>query len=323
MKPRARRAALLATLLLATAGAWAQAFRFAALGDMPYGHDAYSGPAYRHLIELINRTQPVFSIHVGDFKDGVSPCSDELYARQHGYFQRFESALVFTPGDNDWVDCQRSGGDPFERLEAVRERFFGQPLSQGQRPLAVQRQGELMPEYRRYRENLRWWHQDVLFATFHTVGPDNNADPPLAELRGEHYVREAANAAWIRAAFVLARERGARALVFATQGDPLRFVRREDAYRLRKGFGGSIGRTLVPLAQDSGLPVLLVHGDSHRLKFEQPFFGREGRPLPNLWRLEVPGEPRMHAVSVRVDPAASPPFEAEVIHNPMSQDPRH
>lgn len=313
---------LVALMLASGAAAAAQGFDFVALGDMPYGNDAITGAAYRQLIELVNRERPPFSIHVGDFKDGVTPCSDELFARQHEHFQRFDTALVFTPGDNDWTDCQRMGEDPLERLQALRSLFFGSAASLGRQPIVVERQSDRMPTFARHRENLRWWHEGVLFATFHTVGPNNNADVASAALRSEYLSRESANAAWIRAAFALARQRGARALVFATQGDMLRIVDSRRPARLRSGYGLSIGQTLLPLAATSGLPVLLVHGDSHHFIADQPFLDHHGRPIPNLWRLEVFGDPKMHAVKVRVDPQASPPFGFSPIWNPLSPDPR-
>ncbi len=307
------------------------AFEFVALGDMPYGPDAMSGPGYRRLIEQINDERPVFSIHVGDFKDGVTPCTDDLFARQHEHFQRFDGPLVFTPGDNDWTDCNRTGEDPLERLQALRQLFFPADQSDrpdrsarslGRRPMAVESQGRSMPVFERYRENLRWWHGEVLFTTFHTVGPNNNIDAESPALRGEYLARESANAAWIRASFRLARERGAKALVFATQADMLRRVDSRLPLRLRGGFGTSIGNTLVPLTVAYGLPVLLVHGDSHHFIADQPFVERGGRPIANLWRLEVFGDPRTHAVKVRVEPGAAQPFSYTPIWNALSADPR-
>jgi hypothetical protein len=301
------------------------AFEFVALGDMPYGPDAMSGPGYRRLIEQINDERPAFSIHVGDFKDGVTPCTDELFARQHEHFQRFDGPLVFTPGDNDWTDCHRTGEDPLERLQALRQLFF--PLdrsdrSLGRRPMAVESQARMMPVFERYRENLRWWHGGVLFTTFHTVGPNNNVDAPSSALRGEYLARESANAAWIRASFRLARERGAKALVFATQADMLRRADSRQPLRLRSGYGTSIAGALLPLTMASGLPVLLVHGDSHHFIADQPFVDRTGATIANLWRLEVFGDPRTHAVKVRVEPGAAEPFSFTPIWNAMSADPR-
>lgn len=304
------------------------AFDFVALGDMPYGPDLMTGPAYRRLIDQINGEQPVFSIHVGDIKDGVTPCTDELFARQHDHFQRFDGPVVLTPGDNDWSDSHRTGQDPLERLQALRRRFYPSDSatrsdqSLGRRPMAVESQSRVMPVFERYRENLRWWHGPVLFTTFHTIGQNNNLDARSPALRGEYLARESANAAWIRASFALARERGAKALVFATHADMLRRVDSRQPLRLRSGFGTSIGNTLVPLAATSGLPVLLVHGDTHEYITDQPFVDRQGRPIANLWRLEVFGEPREHAVKVRVDPASATPFGYTPIWNALSADPR-
>lgn len=335
-----RAGAALAGAALAAA-AVAQPFEFVALGDMPYGPDLATGAAYRHLIERINDARPAFAIHVGDFKDGVADCTDELYERQFGYFQRFDPALVFTPGDNDWIDCHRTGSDPLERLQVLRARFFAQPRSLGRRPLAVQRQSDTMPAHAAFVENLRWWHHGVLFATFHTVGPDNKGRQTGAALRREHQAREAANAAWIRAAFEQARQRGARAVVLATQGDmltrdsalataaaPTRAPAAastngdERPWRVRAGYEASIEDTLLPLAAASGVPVLVVHGDSHHHRFDQPFTGTDGHPLARVWRLEVFGEPRMHALRVRIDPDAATPFRIEPIWNALSPDPR-
>ena len=328
VRHRLRHALAAAMLGLAALGAGAAApaagtaFEFVALGDMPYGADAMSGPGYRRLIEQINDERPVFSIHVGDFKDGVTSCTDELFARQHEHFQRFDGPLVFTPGDNDWTDCNRTGEDPLERLQALRQLFFPPDRSLGRRPMAVESQSRVMPVFGRYRENLRWWHGEVLFTTFHTVGPNNNIDAPSSVLRGEYLARESANAAWIRASFKLARERRAKALVFATQADMLRRVDSRLPLRLRAGYGTSIASALVPLTMASGLPVLLVHGDSHHFITDQPFVDRAGRTIANLWRLEVFGDPRTHAVKVRVEPGAEQPFSFTPIWNALSADPR-
>ena len=319
---RALAAAALGLATLAGQAAGNGAFEFVALGDMPYGPDAMTGPAYRRLIEQINDEKPAFSIHVGDFKDGVTPCTDALFTRQHEHFQRFDGPLVLTPGDNDWSDCHRTGEDPLERLQALRALFYPPDRSLGRRPMAVQSQGRVMPIFERYRENLRWWHGPVLFTTFHTIGPNNNVDAASAELRSEYLARESANAAWIRASFRLAQERGAKALVFATQADVLRRVDSRLPLRLRGGFGTSVGATLLPLTIGSGLPVLLVHGDSHHFITDQPFVDRSGRPIANLWRLEVFGERRAHAVKVRVEPGAAEPFSYTPIWNALSPDPR-
>ena len=309
----------------------AAAFEFIALGDMPYGPDAIAGAAYRHLIGMVNQLNPPFSLHVGDFKSGVAACSDSEYALQQRNFQRFEHPLVYTPGDNDWFDCQRRGDDPLERLQALRQRFFAAPRSLGQRPLALLRQADVMPAFAAYVENLRWTYpagpQGVVFASFHTLGPDNGFDAASAAVRAEALTREAANAAWISAAFAAARSQGARALVLMTQGESLRY--REHQHQpllgeVREGFAHSIGQTLLPLAEAAPHPVLLIHGDGHHYTVDQPFQNPLHQPIQNLWRLEVFGNPRMHAVRVRVNraDAPGPPFGFTPVWNPLSPDPR-
>ena len=308
----------------ATPAAAPAAFEFVALGDMPYGPDLIAGPAYRQLIDLINQAAPRFAIHVGDFKDGTAACSDDEFRLQWQHFQRFADALIYTPGDNDWLDCHRRGDDPLERLSALRQRFFSQARSLGRRPIALQRQSELMPAFADYRENQRWLHQGVVFASFHTVGPHNGFDAAQPQVRDEARRREAANAAWIAAAFDTASASGARALVLATQAESLRYPDPAEPKHseVHESFP-SIARVLLPRAQVAPFPVLLVHGDHHRYVTDQPFLDPQGRSIANLWRLQVYGEPRIHAVRVRVQPeVATTPFVFTPLWNVMSSDPR-
>lgn len=302
-----------------------ESFDFIALGDMPYGPDLLAGPPYRSLIDRINGLGLPFAIHVGDFKDGTAACSDDEYQLQWQHFQRFAGALVFTPGDNDWLDCHRRGDDPLERLQALRARFFTGGNSLGQRPIALQRQGARMPAHAAYVENQRWTHQGVVFATVHTVGHRNGFDAESAAVRAEAVRREAANAAWIADSFALARQTHASALVLATQAESLIDPRGRTPRRgLVHDSFPSIRDTLLPLAAAAPHPVLLVHGDFHTYRFDQPFLRPGGgAALANLWRLEVYGHPRLHAVRVRVQPGvAGQPFVCSPVWNPLSSDPR-
>ena len=339
-----RRAALAALGALASVlhrptraeSAGIEAFDFVALGDMPYGPDLIRGQAYRHLIDQINALGLPLTIHVGDFKSGIAPCTDAEYTLQQQYFQRFTQALVYTPGDNDWLDCQRLGNAPLERLQALRQRFFASRQSMGQRPITVERQADLSPAFGRYVENLRWTQgppsQGLVFATFHTVGPNNAVDDHHAAVRAEARSRDAANAAWIAEAFALARHRDARALVLATQAETLVYPDRSGPGRgaIREGFARSVEQTLLPLADAAPFPVLLIHGDGHQHTVDRPFRNARDEPIAKLWRMEVFGDSLMHAVRVRVNPPpglhrpldkAEPPFTFTPLRNPMSPDP--
>jgi len=314
----------LASLLFAAASvAWAQPFEFVAIVDIPYGRAEQVGKAYENLIGLINRERVPFTIHIGDFKDGSSACSDDEFARQKSYFDRFDTALVYTPGDNEWTDCHRESAgrhDPIERLARLREMYFSEARSLGRQPIAVERQGDAMPAYALYRENLRWATNGVLFATVHIVGSNNNFEVRDLRAAQEFFARDAANVAWIRAAFDKAGADGAKAIVFAIQGDVFDLKAYYADFPGHSGYRESIGATLLPLAERSRLPVLLIHGDSHRFVIDRPFRNERGQQIPNLWRLEVFGAREMHAVKVRVDPGASGVFGFTPIWNPLSPD---
>ena len=78
-----------------------------------------------------------FVAHVGDIKNGSSACTDEYFARIRAAFDTFEHPLVYTPGDNEWVDCHRENNgsyNPLERLDKVREVFFPSPERRSARP---------------------------------------------------------------------------------------------------------------------------------------------------------------------------------------------
>ncbi len=308
--------AFLAGAVLATAlPLRAEVFSFVALGDLPYGSPQQSFPSYRRLIASINQVRPAFSIHVGDIKSGGSLCSNEAFESQRQHFDRFEQAVVYTPGDNEWTDChRRSNGsyEPQERLRALRRLFFPDDRSLGAVPLAVQTQPSLMPEHAAYVENRRWWHRGVLFVTVHIVGSNNNRQPEVPGALEEFQARDAANRAWIRAAFEAARQSQARALVLAMQGNPLLGRNLFEDFPKSSGFRESIGQTLLPLAAASDWPVLLIHGDTHRPRMDQPFrLGRE--PIGQLYRLEVPGDTDVRAWRVTIHPAKASPFEVQLI----------
>ena len=293
----------------------AQSFSFVALGDMPYGGQGKSYLSYRGLIQSINRAQPEFSIHVGDFKSGSTRCSDEEYAEQLKHFSLFEKGVIYTPGDNDWTDCYRlSNGnyDPIERLSTLREMFFFNETSLGQKPLRLVSQAQLQQNNSEYVENKRWVHDDVLFVTLHIVGSNNNFEARSPEATSEFFERDAANIAWIRAAFDLAQQKNYKAIVFAFQANV--FISRSmwEDYPAWSGFRNSIGHTLLPLAQDWAKPVLLINGDGHQYRFDQPYKLKD-QVLSNVTRLEVPGASDVRAVNVTVDLTREKVFSVELL----------
>jgi hypothetical protein len=301
--------------LFAAVASYAQPFSFVALGDLPYGDETRAYPPYRALISSINKMQPRFSIHVGDVKSGSTLCSDQEFEAQLGHFNRFEAAVVYTPGDNEWTDCHRTNNgayDPQERLQALRQGFFKPGLSLGKTPLLLQNQSTLNPAFSQFVENQRWLHQQVLFVTLHIVGSNNNFEVRDPSAVAEYFERDSANVAWIRDAFALAQQSSAKALVFAMQADVFESKSNWEDFPGHSGFRNSIGNTLLPLAAESAIPVLLIHGDSHVFRFDQPFSVNK-KPLKNLTRLIVPGASDVRAVHVTVDVRERMPFAIRLI----------
>ena len=305
---------ILTTALLAASALSAQAqnFEFVALGDLPYGPVAQSYPPYRALIERINQVAPAFSIHVGDIKSGSTLCSDEEFTNQLEHFQRYAGAVVYTPGDNEWTDCHRANNgshDPLERLATLRKRFYTEGRSLGQKPIALENQSRAMPAtHAKYIENQRWSHQGVTFATIHMVGSNNNLEVRDRNAVAEFFERDAANNAWLESTFAQAQQQQSQAVVIAFQADVFDVRSPGQDIPEASGFHRTIVSTLLPLAQRWGKPVLVVHGDSHQFRLDQPFTLNR-KPLQNVTRLIIPGSSDVRAVRVRVSPGGRFGFE--------------
>ncbi|PZW42145.1 hypothetical protein C8P66_11937 [Humitalea rosea] len=316
-----RRLLLLLVLLapqLAPLPAQAERFNFVAFGDMPYcipsapdRCDAEIGRVAR-LMGIINTAVPDFSLFLGDTKGGSEICTDERLLRAISWMGLLQAPLVYTVGDNEWTDCwqNRAGRyDQMERLALVRDRFFPDDQSLGRRTMTLTRQADVDPAHPIYVENARWEHGGVVFVTAHIPGSNNNLqdDPrpgsriiPPPGARAEYAARNAANLAWIGAAFDRAEAANARALVLGIQADM--FYPQRCGRGTRTGFEDTI-TLLRERTNRFDRPVLLLNGDSH--------FFLEDHPIPEapkLHRMMVPGEQDVRAVRVSVDTEAADPF---------------
>lgn len=268
-------------IALCTPAAAAQ-FAFAAFGDVPY--TPVEELQLVSMIAEMNREPLAFVMHVGDFKGGHVECTDELFLQRREWFGLSHHPFVFIPGDNEWVDCRRAywaRRDPVERLGKLRELFFAKDVTLGQRVLKVERQAR-----RGYPEHLRWTIQDVLFATLNVPGHDNHARMPQ-----ESAPRTAALLDWMREAFSLARARNHPAVVLGVQAN---LWSGNAAYQ-------PIIAALAEEAQRYKGAVLVVHGDTHWYRFDQPLVDpRSGNKIENVTRIEVHGSPFVNWVHVTV-----------------------
>jgi hypothetical protein len=318
------------------ADAQSQKFQFAAIGDTSYSKRGEQ--EFDRMIAAMNREPLAFVVHVGDFQadprpyarspDRVSmPCTDESFARVLAAFQRSTHPFVLTPGDNDWADChllKARNVDPLERLAKLREMFFPEGRSLGQRTMVVDSQAKEQG-FGRFRENLTWTTNGVVFATLHTVGSNDNFGR-TPEMDAEHAERKAGNIAWIKKAFATARAPEARGLVLLTQANVAFESHWTESLKSRyvRSAGGSVPKDAGSTAYDALIdalatemesfrkPVLFVHGDTHLFRVNKPLSSKKTRRFfENFTRVEVFGDPETHWVQITVDPSKPELFTIE------------
>jgi hypothetical protein len=288
----------------------AEPLRFFAVGDLPYANAETN--LLEQLLAQAADEEPRFIVHIGDIKSGSQPCTD---ARNRAVAQLFRAQpvpVVYTPGDNEWTDChrQRAGGlDPLDRLGAVRRMFFGDP--------DVLHNRELEPEapLPDFPENAYFIDEGVLFAVLHVVGSNNAWQPKNPAGQAAFDARAAANRKLLAAALAAGQEADVRAAVLMFHANPL-----FEEQGARRGF--------VPFKQDllwflDGFagPVLLIHGDTHRYRFDRPLVHRDsGEPIARVQRLEVPGSPVVAGVWVSVDPDAETVFSVRTLYPNAVED---
>lgn len=264
------------------------AFSFGLIGDTGYSDSSVA--KYLNVRTAMNAADLDFVTHVGDFKSGTDPCPDSVYTTNRDRFDGFQHPVVYTPGDNEWRDC----ADKVGRLGFLRQVFFPDDQSRGTPSMTLQRQSAAFPE------NARWHDGPVTFVTVHTVGPDNNAGQS-----SEFEPRNAANIAWLKAAFDDARARDSAAVVIMTQANP-GFPPDATSRATKPGFQSYLG-ALRSEVQAWGRPVIYVHGDTHTFRVDHPTI--LGTALPNFTRVEVFGPSDEHWVRVDYDPADADLFE--------------
>jgi len=284
---------------------------FALIGDTPYNEaEVYELDS---MIEQMNDENLAFVIHVGDITGGLGPCTDEWLEARRRQFDRSRHPFVIVPGDNEWVDCHRSGRDPVERLAKFRELFESGDSSLGERKIRLERQAG---PYAEYREHVRWVAGNVLFVGVNVQGSNNNLGRTAA-MDDEYRARMAAVFAWLNDSLRLARARNLAGILIFTQADP-DFERR--IRRKRDGFA-EFRDALRDLALSFGKPVLFVNGDTHLYKLDKPLADpRTGRPLENFTRLIVFGSPQTRWVRAGIDPSSPELFQVSPMpHAPPGQ----
>ncbi len=307
-------------------------------GDLPYS-DVQALTGVPNLIADMNRHDLAFTAHDGDLKAGnatvgsVTPttCSDALYLQGLNYFNSLKAPAIFTPGDNDWTDCDRPSNGGFsslERLDHERALFFSTPFSLGQHRLHQQVQtaplclgvSGMVPCV----ENRRWTLGGVTYATINIQGSCNNLCD-TAPNPAEFAARNQADILWVQETFEEARTLNSAAIMLITQADP--------GFDLSDGTRAPL-RDPKTLAETDGQPdgfqsfllalrdqviafqkpVAYVHGDSHYFRVDKPFQNSKGQRLENFTRVETFGDNQANGTNdvnwlkVLVDPSSREVF---------------
>ena len=262
-------------------------FEFGLIGDIPY--NAEQQRETEVLFGEMGSENLAFVVHVGDIKGERSPCTDEVLFREKRRFENFEHPLVYVPGDNEWTDCHRTGQDPIERLERLREIFFVGDGSLGERTIPLARQSSDYPE------NVRWTYGDVTFLGLNVPGTNNNRD----RAPDEYAARNRANLGWMHEGFDRAEADGSSAVVIVIHANP--------GFKLPPEGRTGYNDFLSALERETAAfrkPVVLVHGDTHTFRVDKPMTtSTSGRRVENLTRVETFGSPDVHWVRASVDTA--------------------
>ncbi|MEA5453125.1 metallophosphoesterase family protein [Sinomonas sp. JGH33] len=276
------------------------AFRFAVIGDTPYGAAAIQ-EFPQHFSALNADASLDFVVHVGDIKNGSTVCSDEYFAQIKADFDQFTHPLVYAPGDNEWTDCHRANNgayNPLERLAKIREVFFAAPGKTLGATMPVASQADLgLPE------NVTFSRNRIAFAAVNVPGSNNSMLPwtglgktaPTPEQTAEVQHRTDAVIAELRQTFAEARQRHDRTVVVLQQADmfdPTYAVPWSDISAFKP-----IVQTLVDEASAFDGDVYLFDGDSHVYNADRPLaaaspwlakYGVAGH-ADNLQRITVDG----------------------------------
>lgn len=292
---------LFLALLATTAGA--ETWRVALIGDTPYSD--YERHELPKMLGAIAEEGIDLVIHAGDIKHSQDACSDGLFDDRHALLSSSPTPLVYVPGDNEWTDCARviaGRHDPLERLAALRSRFFAADESLGVRRIPLERQPGT------YREHQRWRLGPVLFITLNVPGPANNWHRDGRQ-SDEARARMVEVLAWLRESFAIAGKDGLRGIVVTMQANP--GFKHERAGLPHRAFRSLLDELRSETLQFSG-QVLLVHGDTHWQRVDQPLFHPQtGKRIRNFTRAETFGYPYLGWVRLTIDDASESLFRFE------------
>jgi len=226
-----------------------RAYSIGLWGDLPYS--AEQAAVIPNLIADMNSQNLAFTAHDGDLRQGSgSPnCADNsIYTRAATYFGSLHAPAIFTPGDNDWTDCDRKslgadGRNSLQELTNERAFFFATAHTLGQTQFLQEVQATplckgfgtansnsgpnrdiKLTQTATYTdvpcvENRRWIVGTVMYATVNIQGSCNNLCDDYPD-PVEYAARNAAGIQWMKDTFTTAASQNCVAVMLITQADP-------------------------------------------------------------------------------------------------------
>ncbi len=260
----------------------------AVFGDAPYGASNADTAAFQAtpaFVDAVNHDPAVDLVaHVGDIHSGSQKCTVAYDQSVYDLWTAFKDPLVYTPGDNEWTDCQKTkelpgsdfGGDPLQNLAAIRSIFFPRVgYTLGGRPKQVVSQAQIgTGTDANYVENVMWEQSQTLFFTLDLPGGSNDdadnwlGNPRTQAQTDEIAQRDRADLDWIDAAFRQAEQDGGGSVVILEQADMWDRDGKPDSTHIAnyQQFIKEIATKTIAF----GSPVLLFNGDSHMFRSDNP-----------------------------------------------------
>ncbi|MES2130259.1 MAG: hypothetical protein V4463_23565 [Pseudomonadota bacterium] len=277
----------LAALAAAHAGAAPKPHQFGVIGNTVAAGDE---APLRQAIADTSDANLGFVVATG-IKGHKEPCSDALYKSRREMFDDAPRPVIVSLAAGDWAECRNSAGRlaAIERLNRIRELYFGDANSLGQHKLAVTRLSSTA-KFRSYAENAHWEMGNVLYATINL--PSNNNDYRVEAGRNSEYEdRLVANRSWLHRLWALAQRKKFDAIVLFSDGDVNSVGGKRDGFAEPR-------KQIATIAQKFSGKVLLVDSAASA---GEPAITWQGK----LGHLSV----GTNAVEVRVTPGAAGAFQ--------------
>jgi hypothetical protein len=299
--------------------------------DIFDSNDPY-GKIYASFRDSINdhvaKNNVQLTFHTGDIKSGNSPCIPLYYNRFADLANSINVPTLLTLGDNEWTDCHRSGYNPIERLQYVRNRFYNSAttstssnnrvlnrLGGGGKLISISHFGQYSSPY---IENQYIIRDGIIFAPLHVVGSNNNfrnagcaaslnaVDKNCVKANAEYIARDEAVMQALRIVFQKAKSQELKGIMIIIQAhfwggnteqcNALGISVENAASSVASGYKNFVRTFMEEVSQyhDIG-DVVVVHGDAH--------FFRECHPTVynNVAFVMVPGSAEVSWLLANID----------------------